>query len=166
LITASGFNSLVSFALDQFKSHLGLTNVPQRKRLIITAHSGGGKAVEALLKDLQVDPDEIHLFDATYFGVANLIAWMQHRVRNDASPSPVLDAGALRILYRPGDPKKNTTQKNAQAVQRAITAELATVPGPTVLWSRYRAELTLEPHDTVAQRYGWQLFVDNAATLI
>src|SRR5262245_44610509 len=84
------------------------------KRLILTAHSGGGTAIKDILsrrnkKTLKLpnskDISEIHLFDATYDGSAEVIQWLQERVKNDTafakSKSDMqTKGGALRVLDR------------------------------------------------------------------
>ena len=89
LVNPGALQQLIDDALARFARATGAT--VRRNRLILTAHSGGGAALMAILA--HTDPDEVHTFDAQYENPAHLITWAQRRM--------AAGTGALRVLYRP-----------------------------------------------------------------
>ncbi|WP_337323623.1 phage tail tip lysozyme [Kribbella sp. CCNWLW197] len=130
---------LVDEALRRFGAASGVRAT--RGRLILTAHSGGGASLMAILRHL--DPDEVHTFDALYGDPAPLIAWARRR---QASGS-----GALRVLFRPGEP----TERNSLRVAAALGTGSA----------RFRVEQTGVSHMAIPQTYGWRVLADADADL-
>ncbi|MFI7065682.1 phage tail tip lysozyme [Kribbella sp. NPDC050124] len=130
---------LVDEALRRLRAATGVQAT--RGRLILTAHSGGGAALMAILRHL--DPDEVHTFDALYTDPGPLIAWAR---RHQAAGS-----GALRVLFRPGEP----TARNSLRVAAELGAGSA----------RFRVEQTGVSHMAIPQTYGWRLLADPGADL-
>lgn len=149
LTAAGALERLIGAALDAFAAETGGVR-PAPGRIILTAHSGGGAAVMRLLAQ-QADPDEIHCFDALYNNPQPLIAWAENRLRGDRAA-----AGALRVIYRPGEPTAGNSGRVAEALAR-LTA------GRPELAQRYRTDQSREPHNTIPRRYGWML-LGNAGT--
>jgi hypothetical protein len=131
--------ALVSDALRRFSAATGARPTPGR--LILTAHSGGGSALMAILRHL--DPDEVHTFDALYGDPGPLIAWAR---RHQAAGT-----GALRVLFRPGE----KTARHSVQVAAAVGAASP----------RFRVEETRVPHLAIPRTYGWRLLADPAADL-
>jgi hypothetical protein len=150
---------LWSFALDQLKAQLGLADRPRVARLILTAHSGGGAALETVLR--HYDPNEIHVFDALYHGAPNLTKWAKKHIAADADPASGVQPGALRLFFLPGTPTEAFSLEVAGAIRHAIHGRA----NANDLARRYRVETAREPHPTMPRRYGWQLFADPAAVV-
>ena len=129
---------LVDDALRRFAAAAGVQAT--RGRLILTAHSGGGSALMAIMRYL--DPDEVHTFDALYADPAPLIAWARRR---EAS-----GAGAMRVLFRRGRGPPRTAF-GSTAIRR---------PPP-----RFRVEQTTVPHIAIPRTFGWRLLANPAANL-
>lgn len=158
LVKKGALDALCSFALDQLASAAGLVQKPRIARLILTAHSGGGAALEKVLK--HYNPSEIHIFDALYGNMTNLTRWMKAHVDADAVPASASKPGALRVIHRPG------TEKRSGQLAAAIKAALHGRPNAAALATRYRVEKTTVLHDAIPRRFGWQLFVDHAAVVL
>lgn len=121
---ADGLQKLIDYSLNYFaKQKMGLASGAgiTRRRLILTAHSGGGAVVSAIL-DMKkpdptksapkqdpkgeskqqpkpqlvrvYDPDEVHLFDAVYSGHNAIVNWANERIGRDSLSLP--PAGARR----------------------------------------------------------------------
>ncbi|GIE99852.1 phage tail tip lysozyme [Paractinoplanes rishiriensis] len=112
-----------------------------RGRLIVTAHSGGGAALMHILADL--DPDEVHSFDALYTDPGPLIAWARRKAAAGGD-------GAMRVLFRPGEGTAANSLRVARAVPRS---------------ARFRVECTTVPHNDIPGAYGGRLLADPAADL-
>lgn len=113
-------------------------------RLVLTAHSGGGASLMAILR--HTDPDEVHAFDALYGDPGPLIAWARGRIeRGD---------GVLRVLYRAGE----GTARHSERVHRELRPSTAGA-------ARFRVERTTVAHLQIARRYGWRLLADPGADL-
>lgn len=131
-------------------------------RLILTAHSGGGAALWRVLGDL--NPHEVHVFDALYQSPAALLRWAGRRIENDAAAPGDLEThmrergGALRVIYT----AHGGTAGNSLEAQRGLDRMLAAHPG---LRRWYAAELTATPHGEVPRRFGWRLLRDAGAAL-
>jgi hypothetical protein len=162
LITPDGLGNLILFAIEQFAVTNNLTVQPVRKRLILTAHSHGGRALEQILKNSSIDPDEIHVFDATYdfkgLGINPLRNWADRHITQDKISAAGTELGALRVIFFP-----NTgTQAKALELQQFLNFA---IPWGSVLDRRYRVEKTTEPHPTIPKRFGGFLLADTAADL-
>ncbi|MEV5961055.1 phage tail tip lysozyme [Kribbella sp. NPDC051952] len=130
---------LVDEALRRFGKATGVH--ARRGRLILTAHSGGGSALMAILRHL--DPDEVHTFDALYSDPGPLITWARRR--------QAAGSGALRVLFRPGE----ATARNSLRVATALGRTSA----------KFRVEQTGVTHMAIPQTYGWRLLADPGADL-
>lgn len=150
LASKEALSALCAFALEQLALQAGLTQKPRVARLILTAHSGGGRALENALKHF--NPNEVHVFDALYHPVPNLTAWMKNRIEADGA-----NPGALRVFHGRGT--ETYSAQLAQAIKTAIHGR----PNATDLAKRYRVQKTAVGHNLIPRRYGWQLFVDHAA---
>jgi hypothetical protein len=139
LTQPGALSRLVDDALRRFSATTGVRAT--RGKLILTAHSGGGAALMSILR--HVDPDEVHTFDALYTDPAPLVAWARRR---RASGS-----GALRVLFRAGEP----TAANSLRVASALG------PGSP----RFRVEQTRVKHNDIPRTYGWRLLTDPGADL-
>lgn len=150
LTSPAGLQQLIAFALAQFATRIGVRAV-RRRRLIITAHSGGGAALMRILGSN--DPDEIHVFDGLYGDATPLVRWARARLaRPDAA------ASALRVLYRP----KSGTEKYSKQVANALRSLL---PPRDPRSSRWRVEATPVSHGEIPRRFGWRLLRDAASNL-
>ena len=139
-LTAPGtLHSLVDTALRRFSAASGVRAT--RGRLILTAHSGGGSALMAILR--HANPDEVHTFDALYSDPAPLIAWARRRQGSPGS--------ALRVLFRPGEPTAANSLRVAEAIGSASR--------------RFRVERTTVPHLAIPRTFGWRLLADAGADL-
>ncbi|MBT2514619.1 glucosaminidase domain-containing protein [Arthrobacter sp. ISL-30] len=141
LTKPSALKKLVADALAAFNKETG-SSAGQGK-LIITAHSGGGAPLMAILR--QTDPDEVHTFDALYSDPSALIEWARRRVGTGS--------GALRVIFRPGEP----TARHSERVAKALKS-LAAPPS-------FRVEATRVPHNDIPRRFGWRLLADSGAAL-
>lgn len=130
--------ALVADALRRFAAASGVN--PTRGRLILTAHSGGGASLMAILRHM--DPDEVHTFDALYGDPGPLIAWARRR--------QATGRGAMRVLFRPGEPTAAHSLRVESAVPRSPT---------------FRVEETRVAHMAIPRTYGWRLLADPAADL-
>ncbi|MFI9407312.1 hypothetical protein [Nocardia sp. NPDC052316] len=131
---------LIDDALARFGAATGTT--VRRNRLILTAHSGGGAALMAILG--HTDPDEVHSFDALYNDPTALIAWARKRM--------AAGTGALRVLYRPREGTARASERVAAAIRGAASPN-------------FRVERTRVPHNDIPRRFGWQLLADASADL-
>jgi hypothetical protein len=163
LTAAGGLRQLVEFGLAQLSMSLGTGSLTCR-RLILTAHSGGGAALLKILGN--VDPHEVHVFDGLYQGAEALISWVTRRIARDQN-ALVQGAGsveqymaerggALRVLYGTG------TARNSGTVTVALRSAIPT-GSPLRRW--YRVERTATGHLQIPPVYGWRLLADAAADL-
>ncbi|WP_066903328.1 DUF2272 domain-containing protein [Millisia brevis] len=134
LVEPHALQRLIDESLRIFGAQTGRTAA--RRRLILTAHSGGGAALMRILE--HTDPDEVYTFDALYTDPRPLIAWARSR-RNRG--------GVLRVLYRPGE----GTADNSRRVSDAVAG-----------WNspRFRVEQTTVKHDDIPPWFGWRLLAD------
>jgi hypothetical protein len=173
--SASGLDSLIQCALDRFAT--GELGQPagslQRRRLILTAHSGGGARLLKLLK--LHDPDEVEFFDALYQAPSEAVTWAARHIKADAARlasrprSEWQDCmrgqgGSLRALFLD---TQGTTPHNT-ALHTGIECAIQAVPDPAIqdlLRLYYRVEKTTVSHNDIPKTFGWQLLVDASATL-
>lgn len=160
LVAKGALRELWTYALAQFAEHVGLSQPPRVARLILTAHSGGGAALEQVLA--QYDPSEVHVFDALYQSPRNLIGWMKRHVEADAQAPSGPREGALRVFYLP----TSGTEAQSKVLDKAIRTARYGRPNSVELAKRYRVEQAAVGHNQIPRRYGWQLFVDHAAEVI
>lgn len=172
---AGGFAALTRAGLDEFAT--GQLSQPAGSlsggRLILTAHSGGGAALLQVMR--QVDPDEVHLFDALYQSADAVSRWAVRRMLADAAAlggMPEADwdgwasagGGAMRAIFRPTE---DTTSHNTR-LHQDLWCALQTVPNLTLrayLARRYRVEQTRVAHEDIPARFGPQLLSDAGADL-
>lgn len=140
LVKPRALQRLIDDALGIFSAQTGVT--VGRRRLILTAHSGGGAALMKILE--HSDPDEVHTFDALYTDPRSLISWAQRRMS--------AGGGALRVIYRPGE----ETAPNSKRVARAISESASPA---------FRVERTTVSHNDIPSRFGWRLLADSSADL-
>ncbi|WP_200950781.1 glucosaminidase domain-containing protein [Arthrobacter sp. Soil762] len=141
LTKPSAIQKLVAAGLEAFNKEAGTSAT--LGKLILTAHSGGGAPLMAILR--HTDPDEVHTFDALYSDPAALIAWARRRI--------AAGTGALRVLFRPGEP----TARNSERVAKALK-QLAVPPS-------FRVESTRVPHNDIPRKFGWLLLQDSSAPI-
>src|SRR5262249_57862141 len=108
LITPDGVHQLIELALSRFAARIGAAEIGMR-RLLLTAHSGGGAPLMRILGSY--DPDEVHVFDATYTDAAPLVRWATARLTRPDSAS-----AAMRVLYIAG----TDTAPQAQLVGQTL----------------------------------------------
>ena len=152
LVTADGLERLVAFALARFASRAGLGDsaAPRLRRLLLTAHSGGGAALMRILE--RHDPDEVEVFDALYSDATPLIRWMSLRLgRPDAA------AASMRVVYIPG----TGTARQSEAVRQALRGLVADTDARA---RRFRVEPT-GVDGAIPRRFGWLLLRDAGADL-
>ncbi len=150
-LTAPGsVQQLIDFALVQFAARIGVRTI-RRRRLIITAHSGGGAALMRILGSN--DPDEVHVFDGLYGDASALIRWAKVRLAGQDAA-----ASALRVLYRP----KSGTEKYSKQVLNALRSLL---PAGDPRASRFRVEATTVSHGEIPRKFGWRLLRNAGADL-
>ncbi|MFD3445173.1 D-Ala-D-Ala carboxypeptidase family metallohydrolase [Microbacteriaceae bacterium 4G12] len=147
LTPAGALDALTKDALARFTRATGVS--APRGRLILTAHSGGGRAMLAILT--RSDPDEVHVFDALYQPATALAQWAAKRIAAGTG-------GAMRVFYRAGSAKHPGTQPASEALGRTLCTMLAAAP-PSVR-ARFRVERTSVHHGAVPGRYGGALLAD------
>jgi hypothetical protein len=118
-------------------------------RLILTAHSGGGAPLAAVLSD--ADPDEVHIFDGTYGTGGAIAGWARRRIAREVA-APSGSPPALRILFRPG----TQTQAQAKAIWQQVCSALHE-HSASHLRGRFRVESTTVGHNDIPSRFGWRL---------
>ena len=123
---------------DSGRDGLGLKR-PRLARLIVTAHSGGGAALSAVLKQMP-DIDEMHVFDAIYSPPTQIVRWLKEKLEKDLADlknnvgKPTNALGAIRVI-------NYSTEKSADVavqIQRQIAASSPTVQ--ETLGPRYRVD--------------------------
>ena len=145
--------NLIDFSLKEFARQ---NNLPEnsfaKKRLILTAHSGGGAAINKVLANKADNIDEVHLFDATYFGSQAIVDWVNG---NKDKPN-----SALRIIYLPmsyNGEKNACYQSDTSAFAAEIKKTLDSLSKPN---PRYRVERTRIKHNEIPNAFGFQLLED------
>ena len=161
LVTKTGLTDLLRVALERFAAEVG-GSAPRVGRLILTAHSGGGKA---LLQILQYhDPHQVHVFDALYWPPEPLVAWARKRIRQGPGVAGgaaradymAREGGGLRVFYQ--GRYQGGTRPNSLAVRKALTADIDPSVAP---W--YRVEASKYDHFQIPRLYGWRVLGDVAA---
>lgn len=112
---------------------------PALGRLIVTAHSGGGAALSAVLKQMP-NIDEMHVFDAIYSPPTQIVRWLKEKLEKDQADlensvgKPMDALGAIRVI-------NYSTEKSADVavqIQKQIAAASPTVQ--RTLGPRYRVD--------------------------
>lgn len=172
LCTANGLATLMNYALGKAAVHVGVPQL-RRGRFILTSHSGSGQDVENLLKVTSLQPDEVHLFDATYGAVRNIAGWAVGRMAADRTlldgidPASAMDlmrerGGALRAIFMPG----TGTEANADVLAGKLAAALAGGGGASAILRRfYRVDSSNLGHFQIPKRFGFQLLADAAVAI-
>jgi hypothetical protein len=171
---ADGLQQLIDYSLKEFAVCNKLPeNFFAKNRLILTAHSGGGAALSGVLAHKKYAVDEVHLFDATYGGEAQVIAWVSDKIKNNPQN------GALRVLYRPCRDsnwkyaydeklkKEDCHTSETETHARRIDVELnRLIAANSPLLKRYRVEQTNVSHKDIPNTFGGQLLGDASVDLI
>lgn len=147
LTTPGALDSLVKDALTRFTRATGVS--APRGRLVLTAHSGGGKAMLTIVA--QSDPDEVHVFDALYQPATALAQWAARRISAGTG-------AAMRVFYRAGTAKHPGTQPASETLGRTLCTLLADAP-PAVR-AHFRVERTTVDHGGIPRQYGGALLAD------
>jgi LAS superfamily LD-carboxypeptidase LdcB len=166
LIRKDGLPELVRFALERFGAEIGRA-APRVGRLILTAHSGGGKALLAILQNHNAH--QVHVFDALYWQPGALTEWARKRIRQDRAAVQALDAaaareymstrgGALRVFYQ--DRYKGGTRPFSLSLRNELASEL-----DPRLADWYRVEASKYDHFQIPRRYGWRVLADASASV-
>ena len=164
--SGGGLERLVGQALAWLaREVLGGSSTPMVDRLLLTAHSGGGAAVNGIVRNRATrricNPQELHIFDAIYFGAsamqAGIEGWVRERIAADLAAST--PSGGMRVLYGP------STRDNARWLAGQLAG--ADLIGGTAssLAARYRVEDGGSDHDGIPNQYGPALLGDVAAEL-
>ena len=158
LVTKTGLTDLLRVSLERFAAEVG-GSAPRLGRLILTAHSGGGKALLQILR--HHDPHQVHVFDALYWPPEPLVAWARKRITKDRAAGAgadymVREGGGLRVFYQGRN--QGGTRPNSLAVRRALTADIDPSVAP---W--YRVEASKYDHFQIPRLCGWRVLSDVAA---
>jgi len=161
----AGLERLIQFALATFGRDVLGGRTVARGRLIISAHSGAGQALESLVQHASArpvcNPHEVHIFDALYSPSPNIAAWVRSRVATDqallsqpnSDAALARDGGGCRVIYGAG------TQGNSAEVSKSFPAS-----GP--LRQAYRAEATRVEHGDIPRVFGRALLTSVRADLV
>jgi hypothetical protein len=162
----AGLAALISAALQWFaRTVLGRSAgaTVSIARLILTAHSGGGAALDRLValhaRRKVCNPDEVHAFDALYSEASGLKSWATARLRADRGRRiDQMDTlgGGLRVFYRPGE---GATQLWSEQLGRSLP------PRSDALSRFYRIECTRVGHLEIPNEFGPALLRDRTADL-
>jgi hypothetical protein len=144
---------LIKYGLGRFASWIGTSSSISQGRLILTCHSGGGDSLRAILPN--IDPDEIHLFDAIYLLPPELLAWIDRHVAADDAGTA--GASAFRLFHTLG------TSTFANNIAAHLRNRLRKAKGTQALAPYFKVELTTVPHPDIPRMYGWELLVDASA---
>jgi LAS superfamily LD-carboxypeptidase LdcB len=155
LAGSSAMKDLIKYGLGRFASWIGTGSSISQGRLILTCHSGGGDSLHAILRN--IDPDEIHLFDAIYLLPAELLDWIDRHVAADDAGTA--GASAFRMFHTLG----TSTLGNKIAVH--LRDRLRKANGTRALSPYFKVELTTVAHSDIPRMYGWELLVD-ASTVV
>jgi phosphatidylserine/phosphatidylglycerophosphate/cardiolipin synthase-like enzyme/peptidoglycan hydrolase-like protein with peptidoglycan-binding domain len=155
LVQTGRLQALIRWSLEHFAISHGI-QTPSINRLILSAHSGGGAALLQVLSEL--NPHEVHLFDALYQSPERLLAWLTRRLEHDRAGLGNTDlaafmteqGSAMRVLYTSG----GGTARNSLTLQRQLERSLTEQP---TLRPWYRVERTTTTHNEVPRMYGWRL---------
>lgn len=175
-----GLEALVEWGLGWFSDTQVNANarpVKRSKRLILTAHSGGGRRLDVIIAKGKHDPAEIHLFDAIYQNLEAVrdvtlahidadAAMLAKEPRNRWEACMMIYGHALRALFNPA----SSHEGNSCWLARQIENKLATISNATtrdVLRRYYRVERVPDAidHYAIAPTYGPWLLADAGASL-
>lgn len=147
---------LIKFSLDNVAVLNNLSEGTfKAKRLILTAHSGGGAVVANILSLKRYPVKEIHLFDAIYGTQYDpVINWAKEQIAEDANRSETLmpiEGGALRVIY-----EGTTLSEKIKSAFGKLT--------PTTS-KFYQVEKTDFNHNDIPKLFGPELLGNAGATL-
>jgi hypothetical protein len=155
LVGKSAMRDLIAYGLGRFANYIGANNTISQSRLILTCHSGGGDWLGAILNN--IDPDEIHLFDAIY-GVPNaLLTWIGRHV-TAGTPG----TSAFRMFYT----DSAWTTPHAKIIAAQVRNALQKANSTAALAPYFKVEVTGVQHPDIPRTYGWQLLVDASALVL
>ncbi|MFL6331778.1 MAG: N-acetylmuramoyl-L-alanine amidase [Pyrinomonadaceae bacterium] len=173
-----GLQQVIDYSLGLLAKRYGVTF--SQRRLILTAHSGGGAAVASVLdhRVSSTDPrrrytvHQVHLFDAVYGQEKTFADWALERMKADedanlsAGQMPAR-GGALRVLYLPCsagvwsfDKEKGQCVKHGETETHSRNIQLALdrIPAPPFLRDWYRVEqVSGIQHMNIPAAFGSQL---------
>ena len=173
--TRNALEQLINYSLGQLAAQFHPSQAFRARRLILTAHSGGGEVVLGILAhraprtrpaDPRVnDPHEIHLFDATYGSQGGIVNWAQQQIAMHATGNAD-ERGALRVLYIACSPRGRPagTEPGALDIQRRLSGLLR---GTSVPANCYQVERVPDNvyHNYVPRTYGPQLLANPDAAI-
>ncbi len=149
LAAPGGLQAVVEECLAGFGPAL-----PPPSRLVLTAHSGGGSGLAAVLETSNrgaLRVDEAHLFDALYGDPGPVLRWATQRA---AVQRPGVPLPALCVLARPGSSTEAPARRLAAGLSRAGLGA-----------PRWRVLMTVAPHNDIPSLYGPTLLADATAPL-
>lgn len=164
-----GLEQLVAGALAWFGREVLGAGAPAVDRLILTAHSGGGAALNRLLRSHATrrvcNPHEVHVFDAVYLagGVQGdgIASWARARITADAAvgrggvrPDMATAGGGLRVLYG------NGTRRGSEWIGAQLGAADLIGGSASALARWYRCEYAGEDHNGIPRSHGPHLLAD------
>lgn len=166
-----GLELLVDQALAWWAERV-LGHAVQRARLIFTAHSGGGAALNRLVVHrarAACNPHEVHVFDGLYFGgdamADGLEGWMRERIGADLAAGNgglrqdmAEHGGALRVFHGP------STRGNALWLAGRLAGPDLIGGGAAALAPWYRVEDGGTDHDGMPGAFGPRLLADASAS--
>jgi len=161
----AGLEALINGALQWFAQQRGGSAPLTIARLIVTAHSGGGGALDRLVASYArrrvCNPDEVHAFDALYSEAGGLKSWVTARLAVDRSrPSNQPDSlGGLRVFYRPSSRPNTGTQPWSERLGRSLP------PASDPLSRLYRIDCSRLDHFEIPKQFGPPLLRDRATDL-
>ncbi len=181
-----GLQRFIDAALSAFKATIGSSEGPLKvRRVIITGHSGGGAALNLLMRSMASGDGAhaFHYFDATYGGasvITDARGWLRTALERDAKALRDVSAeqrshvmnergGSLRIMFIDGTP----TTATAVAVDRFIDRTLREIEPDegrrSFLRRYYRAQAVVNPrtvgHSRVPHVFGGRLLADGSHAL-
>jgi peptidoglycan hydrolase-like protein with peptidoglycan-binding domain len=161
------------------KNQLAGDVLSRSRRLIMTAHSGGGAQLDAIIAGGKRDPSEIHLFDALYSRVTKVRDWALAHIDDDFemlgkekqdrwAPCMVLFGHALRVVFNPNHSHESDSCWLAREIETKLKALSTANPGdkrPEFLRRYYRVERTSIKHYGIPTTYSPWLLADAGVTL-
>ena len=158
LVSKSAMRDLIAYGLERFAKYIGASNTISQSRLILTCHSGGGDWLGPILSN--IDPDEIHLFDAMYGVPDTLLTWIARHMT--AANAGTAGTSAFRMFYT--DSVWTTPHANIIAAQ--VRNALRKANNIAALAPYFKVEVTGVQHLDIPRTYGWQLLVDASALVL
>lgn len=180
-----GLQRFIDAAMAAFKETIGSSEPPKVRRVILTGHSGGGAALNVLIRSMASGEGAhaFHYFDATYDGasaIADARGWLRRSLERDAKVLRDVSAdqrarvmsergGGLRIVFIDGTPTAATARAADEFIERALR-EIETDDGRRSFLRRYyRAQAVVNPktvgHSRVPQVFGGRLLADGSHAL-